>query len=349
MYPGGSPAPQQAAAQGQGHGQLLVSGGPLRGDVLQIFPGGAAGVVDQGQEPLRVAVFQGLHLAQHPAVLVEHMDGPQHRPVPGGPADLRQAAVKFRLLHLAQDLRSEQAAHGPQLPGDGGVCIGESRVVRAAVHHAQNVSGQGGVQPPHQRGGGVPEVHEHQPAGAAGQLVHQAAGLAEVHVLRPLAHPGDVRGGQAVPGEQGIAYAAQQHLKGGAAGQPRPRQHVGLHPRVKSPPGQTPPPEGGGHAPDQGGGGVPLLLPGGQVIRGQLHRRIPPGEHPDHALSGGPHPCPGGAVNGRRQHAAVLMVRVVAPQLHPAGGGKSQILHTLLLHTKIGGRGCVPRRLSRFT
>ena len=46
VYPDGSPAPQQAAAQGQGHGQLLVPGGPLRGDVLQIFPGGAAGVVD---------------------------------------------------------------------------------------------------------------------------------------------------------------------------------------------------------------------------------------------------------------------------------------------------------------
>ena len=74
-------------------------------------------------------------------------------------------------------------------------------------------------------------------------------------------HPGDVRGGQAVPGEQGIAYAAQQHLKGGAAGEAGAGQHVGLHPCVKSPPGQTPPPEGGGHAPDQGGGGVPLLLP----------------------------------------------------------------------------------------
>ena len=33
-----------------------------------------------------------------------------------------------------------------------------------------------------------------------------------VHISQSFAHPGDVRGGQAVPGEQGIAYAAQHWI-----------------------------------------------------------------------------------------------------------------------------------------
>ena len=83
--PGRLPGPAAGGGTGPGSRPAPDARRPLRGDVLQIFPGGAAGVVDQGQEPLHVAVFQGLHLAQHPAVLVKHMDGPQHRPVPGGP------------------------------------------------------------------------------------------------------------------------------------------------------------------------------------------------------------------------------------------------------------------------
>ena len=271
------------------------------------------------------------------------MNGPQDGPVPGQAAHLRQAAVECVLIHLAQDLRIKQAAHRLQVPRDGGVLGGKVRVVRAAVYNTQGISGQGGVQATHLRRGGVPEVHEYQAAGAGGQLVHKTAGLTEIDVLGPLGHLGNFHGRQGTAGKQCAANTAQQHLKGGAAGEAGAGQHIGLHPGVEALPEDAPPGKGGGHAPDQGGTGVPLPLPGGQLVQRQGHRVIAPGKDPDNRAAGQTDPGPGGAVNGGGQDAAALVVRMVAAQLHPAGSGKDQLVHGTPLHRKSWGTRCVPQ------
>lgn len=76
-------APQHTAAQSQGHSQGLVLRRAGGGDILEVFPGGCTGSIDQRQKARDVAGFQGTDLGQDPAVFVKHMNSPQDSPVPG--------------------------------------------------------------------------------------------------------------------------------------------------------------------------------------------------------------------------------------------------------------------------
>src|SRR5699024_4598813 len=83
--------------------------------------------------------------------------------------------------------------HRPAVGGDGGVLVGQVGVVGARVQDAQGKAGFGEVHLHRldHGGGRVGKVDGDDVAHAGGHLVHQAAGLAEIDVLGPLADLGD--------------------------------------------------------------------------------------------------------------------------------------------------------------
>ena len=73
------------------------------------------------------------------------------------------------------------------------------------------------------------------------------------------------------------------------------------------------------HAAYQRRRGVPLLLPGGPCAQRYRHRLIALGKDPQHAAAVGRCLRLHCQINGGGQHAPVLMIGVVAAQLHPSG------------------------------
>ena len=191
------------------------------------------------------------------------------------------------------------------------------------VHNAQCVAQ--GVQVhrhrPHHGGGGVGEVDGHRPSHGGGGLVHEAALLAEIEVLRLLAHLGDLHRRQLIPAEQVVFDDAQQHLAGRRGGQAGAGQHVGDGVGVKARHRVAPPGGLGRHPPHQGGGGLLLLLLGVQGVQLHLH------QGPALRLEADGVGAVGGGAGGkiqvhrRGQHPAVLVVGVVAADLRAARCG----------------------------
>ena len=108
----------------------------------------------------------------------------------------------------------------------------------------------------------IRKVNGHHAAQGACHLIHQPAGLAEKNVFRILADLGDGNRGFLSPGKKGVDDIAQQHLKGGGAGQPGAFQHAGGCIGVKAFHRIPQLHEPGCHAPDQGGGGVGFIRHG---------------------------------------------------------------------------------------
>ena len=251
------------------------------------------------------------------AVVVVDVHGPEHGPVPSLPPQDWESRQKLLLRHLAQDALAEVGADLLELPGHGGVLAGEVGVVRAAVDDAKGVAGSGEVEvhPLHHGVGVVLEVDGHHAAHRAPHLVQQAAGLAEVDVLRVLPHLGKLYGRAAPVKEEVVHDFTEKDLKGGAGAEPAPAQHtahdIGVEPRQV----RALPPEPGRNAPDDGGGGVALALPDVQAVQLHHHRRIPLALHPDDVLPIEAHRRDGIQINARGQDPAMLVVGMVAADL----------------------------------
>ena len=236
MAPDRAPALQDALAQGNGQHQLLGRGLAGGDDVLQIHGGGASGIPDQGQETVKVPFPEGQSLGLGPAVFRVDVESPVYRPVSRGLADFRQGGQERLLRHLPQDLLAKAAADGLQFIGDGCVFGGQVRVARAGVQDAQGIAVGVEVQADllHHRTNGIGEVDGHHAAHGGGGLIHQAAGLAEKHVLGVLADLGDLhRGAFAIP-EQVVQHGADQHLKGGGGAEAAAAGDGGGHVHIQS-------------------------------------------------------------------------------------------------------------------
>ena len=92
----------------------------------------------------------------------------------------------------------------------------------AGVHDTQGVAGLREVIPRflHNRGGRVGKVNGHRSAHRGAHLVHQAAGLAKIDVLRILTDLGDLNGVQMIPAAEMVENIANEHLIGGGGAQP---------------------------------------------------------------------------------------------------------------------------------
>lgn len=121
-----------------------------------------------------------------------------------------------------------------------------------------------------QRRLGIGKVDEDQPADARGRLVHQAAGLAEIDVLRVLADLRDLDRGQLPVKKQLVQNRADQHLERRRGRQPGAGQHRGPDARVKAAQLAAALLEGGGHAAHDRGGGVLFIFVDGQIVQPDL-------------------------------------------------------------------------------
>ena len=168
--------------------------------------------------------------------------------------------------------------------------------------------------------GGVGKINGDDVAHAGSHLVHQAAGLAKVDILCPLADLCNGDGGDLFGHEAVVQDHADQHLKGGRGRNTAAFGHVGGDVHVQTRKCCAALTESFAFAAQQGSGGVLLLLAGGQVIKVDDAQVVPLALHAQLVQAVG-----GGSsnhinVHAACQHTAMLMVGVVAADLGAAGG-----------------------------
>lgn len=324
--PAGAAAMQQLLGQGQQQGQGLGAALPVGGHILQVQEGGQARLADQLQKGGKVIPLQGGHLLRHPPVLLEEVVGPQYCTVAAGGPDQGQVRHELAEADLPQDLPAKAVRYLAHLPGNGGVILRQVGVAGPAVHNAQGVAVAGQVEGelPQKGGGGVLKVDGNHAADGAGHLVQQAAGLAEVGVLRILAHLGQLGGGEGAAAEEVVHDGGGEHLKGGRGAEPAAPKDPGGGVGVEAGDGVAQLVQPGGYAPDQGHRAAGLLRVDGEVPQIHLGQAVVAAFDADGGGMVGDHAGDGVQVHAGSQTKAILMVRVVAPQLRPPGGGEEQ-------------------------
>lgn len=130
------------------------------------------------------------------------MDGTQHGAVAALLPQAGQLLPEAFLVHLAQHLAAQTGRHGFHLVPDGRELAGQLAVAGTGIGDAEgHALGQDAVRMYllDLRCRRVGEIRKEHPAHGAGQLVQQAAGLAEVGILRKLADAGQRRASRPQP------------------------------------------------------------------------------------------------------------------------------------------------------
>ena len=256
------------------------------------------------------------------------MDGPQHRPVSGLQPQSRQGSIKVLFRNLPQDILAEVGADFLQFPGNRGVLIGEIRVVGAAVDNAQGVAGGPKiiVHPFHNGIGIILEINGNHAAHRRSHLIQQAAGLAEINVLRVLADLGQANSITLVLIEKAVDDIGHQYLKGSTGAQATALKNVGGGIGVKALNLTAVLGKPGGNTPDDGSGGIALLFPDGKIVQIHHVHREALALDPDNLLTIRRHRSNNVQIHTACQHPAPLMVRVVAANFCAARSRKYRSL-----------------------
>ena len=153
---------------------------------------------------VKVPLLQRVALLEDTLVILEEMIGPHGCPVAAGGPDSGQIFPESIKADVSQNLTAKAGGYLPHLLGDSGVVGSEVRMAGPGVNDAQGVA-EG------------PQIHLHLPQlrvirifkvngddapCGTGELVHKAAGLAEIDVLRVLAHFGKIGGGKCPAAEE---------------------------------------------------------------------------------------------------------------------------------------------------
>ena len=315
---------QQMLAQRQRRGEALMPhiGGAV--DVLAEGEGCVSAGLDQPKKGREVPRPQRIPLGEGAGVLLKIVDGPQHGPVPARLPQPGQGGPEIRRLHLTEDLCPQLRRHSLHLLPDGRKLAGQLAVAAPRVGHAE---GHSGWQQPRRmdlldlRGSRVGKVRKDDAAHRAGQLIQQAAGLAEVGVLCILADLCQLRSRQAA-----VIFSVQDHrhphLECRRAGQAGPPQHIAGGVGVEAADGLALGPEALRNAPDEAGGvGALAILRLGLAQVDDVQLVEPAGFYPDEAVIAGRRHGHKVEHHRRRQPVAVLVVGVVAAKLRPPRRG----------------------------
>ena len=274
------------------------------------------------------------------------MDGAHHGPVTALLPQGGNGGVEVIRIDLGQHILTKVGADALQLAGDGGILVGQVSVAGPAVDDAQGMAAGRKIEihTADPRLILMEEIDGHQAAHGRRGLIHQAAGLAEEHILGILADHGDLRRIDPAVEEQVVEDGADEHLIGrgrteAGAGEYR-RFCVGIEALDFTAQLHKP----GGYAPDQRGGTVDLLRLGREDVQIHLAQGIALGLDADNIRAVAADSRPGIQVHCRGQDTTPLMVGVVAADLRPAGGRKVTLRSTAESGGEAGVQGLPLRR-----
>ena len=186
---------------------------------------------------------------------------------------------------------------------------------------------------------GLAEVDGNESAQRAGRLIHKAGGLAEVHVLGILRDLSHFKASELAVVVQAAEYIGHQHLERRRGGQTRALEHAGGDYGVKAAHLVAQLGKARRHAADKRHGGFLFALH--LVQRRGIHYQravIALGVHGDYAVVGGRGNRNGVQIYARGQHAARLMVGMVAADFGASGRGEEAhaLNRTELLEKALG-------------
>ena len=152
-----------------------------------------AALDDEFEEGIKIIIAHGVAELRGAAAVIVKVDGTHDGAVAHGLAQLRDGLVELILVDVAQDRLSELRGHTFHFAADGGVVVGQVGVaaLRVTDAHDKAMLCQVNGRLAHDRFGRILEVDGDDAADGAGGLVHQAAGLAEEHILGVLADLGN--------------------------------------------------------------------------------------------------------------------------------------------------------------
>ena len=172
----------------------------------------------------------------------------------------------------------------------------------------------------HIRVGRVRKINGNNVANAGSHLIHQAAGLAKVDVLCPLADLRDLDGGDFIGHEAVIQDHTDQHFKGGGGRNAAALGHVGGNVHIQTGQLCAALTEGFAFAAQQREGSVFLFLAGSKVIKADHTQVVAFALHAQLVQGVGRGGSDHINIHAAGQHAAMLVVGVVAADLGAAGG-----------------------------
>ena len=242
----GTHALQQLAAQLQPLLQLGVPGGG-GDDVVEQLLRRAAGFIHQAHIGLAVPGLQRVPHLGNPLILIEEVHGPANGAVGSVPA----LGAEFLRVHIRQHALVKEVGNIDHICRNAGIRGVQPGMAPAGIGEAEH---QAHVCKIRLDGLDLPglEIHVHGMAKGAGQLAHQAAGLAEILVLRLLGNPGKHNRLHLTVIEKLAEDPADEHSKSGRGAKPGTGRQGAADLGVKAADAQTQLLKGGHNAPDQG-------------------------------------------------------------------------------------------------
>ncbi len=140
MDTAGAFAVEQFFCQRQRQRKLLMSGGAVWKNVLQIKLRGEPRTFFHGKENIEIAILQGVPCHEDAAVFIKDMDGAQHSAVSRGGTYFRKPCEKLVFIHITKDRFTEDRGNSSEFFGNGGIIRREIGVVGAAVNDAEGIA-----------------------------------------------------------------------------------------------------------------------------------------------------------------------------------------------------------------
>ena len=293
--------------------KLRVSGS-AGDDVVQQLLRGAAGLVHQAHIGCAVAALERVAHEGDSLVLVEEVHCAAYRAVRRVPA----LAAEFLRIDVAKDALVEEVCDVHHVGGDARVGGVKSGVAAAGVCEAEGES-HGAEISLYRLDLVRVKIDIYGVPKRAGQLIHESAGLAEILVLGLLCRAGDDHGVDLAIVEQLAQNLADEHSVCRGRTQTRTRRQCRPDLGIEAAAVQTKLAEGRDHAADEGFRRAEFAGTHGGVVQPDRKITVTLGVDVNRVFAVFLEIGVQAEVNGGGQNPALLVIRVVAGKLSPAG------------------------------
>ena len=246
------------------------------------------------------------------------MQGAKNRTVTDFPSQYGNFADDILFGHITQKTLAEMRGNRLHFRRNGSIISRQIGVVSAGIDNAEAVPGTGKIEIdfPDLRLGGIGKINGDNAADGAGNLIHQSAGLAEELILRILCEHCNLHRGNFSVIVEMVQDISDHVLKCGGRGKSASFEHAGSRVGIKAADFVSVFDKSGCHA---GNDGIRVTEPCGvrRIVTHEVHhvfrkalRLDADGASPDGRNDGD-----NIKINGSGDHAAVVMVGVIARKL----------------------------------